>query len=264
MSKKSDGVEIDIYSAQKERLHMAGLAWDDSTLKKYFDSPDVKKKGAEEVPAGYKKCGKCGLIKKFYLFNRNKGAKNGCSGNCKECQKASAKASYKKTKDKVKRKEYYEAHKDERREQSRQYYQENKEMLAERHKAYRSSAAGKKTMSKSHKKRYDTIKANAGIPYTRALIIKRDSEFIGSEAPICWLCGEVIQDTSGKGLHLDHVVSINNGGLDCFTNIACTHMACNLKKEKDDRNLTVESVNEIRTRAEAYIDAYPDEFEATE
>ena len=80
-------------------------------------------------------------------------------------------------------------------------------------------------------------------------------------SPVCYLCGKEIEDISGQGLHLDHVISVNNGGKDCFTNIACTHKECNLRKEKDDRNLEADQVSAIIERSEAFIEAHPDLFE---
>lgn len=245
-----------------ERLALAGITLTDSELDVYCGAPGVVVLAeGQEIPAGYKQCGHCKEIKKFILFNKNSASKNGCTGTCKDCQREAAKKSYDKTKKKRNYKEYYQANKEAKQEQSRKYYEQNKARLNQRHAEYHSSGRGKKVMQKAHAKRRAALAANAGIPYTRELVIRRDSDFRGTPQPICYLCDKPIEDISGQGLHLDHVISVNNGGKDCFTNVACTHKECNLRKEKDDRNLEAEQVKTIRARAEAFIEAHPDLFE---
>ena len=265
MSTKEVAV-VDVREVQIERLNLANIQFNGEQLQKYLEMPDSLGQFGEgkSVPNGYKKCGKCNEILKLYLFNKNSANKLCATGNCKQCQKDAAKKSYKKTKKKRNYKKYYEENKDIKREAARRYYAENKERITERHKEYRNAEAGKKAMAKAHKKRNELKKANAGIPYTREMIIHRDSEFIQREKPVCWICGQEIQDISGASLHLDHIVSINNGGLDCFSNIACTHKECNLRKEKDDRTLDAKAVMAIEDRSGAYMDAYPEKFRVAE
>ena len=248
---------------QKERLELAGIHLTESELTAYLNEPDELGQfvAGMTIPSGYKKCGRCQRVLKFYLFNKNSGSKTCTTGNCKECQRASASKSYCKTKKKRNYKKYYQENKEMKQEQARKYYQENKDRLNAKHKEYLSTKKGKKVMQKAHAKRRAAIANNKGIPYTRALVLDRDKR--GGEYPICYLCGKPILDTSGANCHLDHVVSINNGGLDCFTNIAAVHHTCNLTKEKDDRNLTAEQVEGIVKLAEEYMDAHPQEFEDT-
>jgi hypothetical protein len=214
-----------------------------------------------EVPEGYKRCGKCGHAKKFYLFNKNSSSKTNTSGSCKECQKHTAKKSYKKTKQKRNYKRYYQENKEVKREHARKYYEKNKDKINEKHKVYVQSKKGKKVMAKAHAKRAKALALNKGVPYTRALVIERDGLFQEHNKPVCYLCQKEIEDTSGKGLHLDHVIPVVEGGLDCFTNIACTHALCNLQREKDARELTADQVEAVKNLAEAYMDAYPEKFE---
>lgn len=261
MSEKEISQE-ELQATQKERLQLASINFTDAQLEKYFKMPDSlgEYKEGVSIPNGYKKCGKCGEILKLYLFNKNSANKLCATGNCKQCQKDAAKKSYKKTKKKRNYKRYYQENKEVKKEAAREYYRKNKDKLSEKHKAYRESEAGRKAMAKAHKKRNELKKANAGVPYNREMVIHRDGEFLGLEKPICWICGQSIEDTSGNFLHLDHVVSINNGGLDCFSNVACTHKECNLRKEKDDRTLDVKAVREIEDRTGMYMDAYPEKF----
>lgn len=245
------------------RIAAAGIVFTDTQAKEYTTAEDdlgevVK---GSEVPLGYKRCGRCGCGKKFFLFNKNAGSKTNTSGNCKDCQKGTASKSYAKTKSKRNYKKYYQENKEMKQEHARKYYTENKDRLKETHKAYLATNKGKRVMKKAHSKRRQALATNKGIVYTRAMVIERDSTFIGHELPLCYLCLKRIDDTSGASLHLDHVVPVVTGGLDCFTNIACTHNDCNLRREKDARLLTSEQVETIIERAEAYIDEHPEQFE---
>lgn len=245
------------------RVALAEIAMTDTQEREYLLLADDLGEVARgvEVPLGYKRCGRCGHSKKFYLFNKNNGSKTYTSGNCKECQKEAAKKSYGKTKQKRNYKKYYQENKEIKQAHARKYYQENKEALKQKHKEYLQTRVGKKVMRKAHAKRRKALEANKGIPYTREMLIERDGVFLGQSHPICYLCNEAIMDTSGAGLHIDHVIPVVEGGLDCFTNVACTHSTCNLSREKDARELKTEQVEDIIQRAEAFIDTYPERFE---
>jgi hypothetical protein len=251
---------IDLTQEKLSRLTLAGIEMTPEQITEYLNLDDdlgVYVEGSE-IPQGYKKCGGCHHVMKFYMFNKNSSSKTNTTGNCKECQKRSASKSYAKTKKKRNYKKYYEANKEMKQEQARRYYQANKEEINAKHKEYLKTAKGKKVMKKAHAKRAKAIANNKGIPYTRAMVLDRDRR--GGEHPICYLCGEPILDVSGAACHLDHVISIGNGGLDCFTNVAAVHHTCNLTKEKDDRNLKAEQVESIVKLAEEYIDAHPEMF----
>lgn len=241
---------------QEKRLLEAGIVMSQAELEAYLNAPDdLGINSAMNVPVGYKRCGGCGHIKKFYLFNRNSAAKNKCTGNCKECQKAASKKSYDKSKGTRDYKAYYRKHKEMKQAHSRAYYEAHKDELKEKHKQYRNSAAGQKVMRKAHRKRRRLMKRNQGIPYTRELVIDRDK--MGGLYPICYLCGKPITDNK---IHLDHVIPVVLKGKDCFTNIACVHDICNLKKSKDAREITTEQVEGIYNLAEAYIEKHPESF----
>lgn len=245
-----------------ERVTLGGVVFDKEQRAEYLAAKDdlgASDKGVT-LPLGYKRCGRCGHGKKFFLFNKNNGSKTNTSGNCKECQKTTAKTSYDKTKGKRNYKKYYQQNKEAKQAAARKYYEENKEAMTAKHKEYVNSKKGKKVMAKAHAKRRKSLANNAGVPYTREMVIERDSTFLSLEYPVCYLCTKSIEDTSGKGLHLDHVVPVLLGGLDCFTNIASSHAVCNLKREKDARELTVDQIEGIKEVAARYIDANPDQF----
>lgn len=247
-----------IADEQLERLSSGGVTLTETGQAKYVAAPDVLPVSTSDVPVGYKRCGKCKHPKKFYLFNRNSGHKQNVTGNCKECQKSTAKKSYTKNKHRRDYQKYYEEHKEAKREQGRKYYAENKEKVSAKQKEYRQSSRGKKVMSKAHNKRKKLLNKNVGIPWTRDIVIDRDK--CGGEHAICILCGKPIEDP--KTIHMEHLIPIVLGGKNCFTNVGCAHDLCNLTKSKDAREITAEQVEDLVTRAEAYIDEHADLFES--
>jgi 5-methylcytosine-specific restriction endonuclease McrA len=249
--------EVDTRAEQLDRLTEAGIISLEKEIVTYLAMADVIITAAEvDIPVGYKRCGGCKKIKKLYLFNRNSSAKNNCTGNCKDCQKISAKESYEKNKGKRDYKAYYQENSDKKKESGRAYYSENKEKILERQKSYRHSSTGKKVMKMARKRRRFMMDKNAGIPWTRALIIDRDRQ--GNEFPSCYLCGSAI--TKDSALHMEHVIPIVLGGKDCFTNVACAHELCNLRKSKDAREITAEQVEGIIDLAERYIESHKPDF----
>lgn len=246
------------HELQKERVEIAGITFTAKEMSAYLAAEDVIVLEADEaVPAGYKRCGGCKEVKKLYLFNKSNSTKNKCTGNCKACQKISAAASYARTKSKRNYKKYYQENKERKQEHSRKYYQNNKEAILSKQKEYHSTKKGKKVMKKAHAKRRKLLAQNKGIPYKRDWVIDRDK--LGQEFPVCYLCNLPIEVE--KEIHMDHVIPVVMGGMDCFTNVACTHETCNLTKEKDARNLTTEQVETVIERAETYIDEHPELFD---
>lgn len=246
---------------QRLRLDEAHMKYTEEQFAEYLAKPDViltaqPKTYICNIP-GYKRCGKCGDVKKFYLFNRNKAAKDGCTGTCAICQRQAASKSYKKTKQKRNYAEYYRKNAEAKKAAAKKYYQENKDKCDEQHRKYLQTKAGQKVMKKAKAKRNNLLNVNAGIPYTRELVIDRDK--MGGQYPVCYLCGKEI--TEAKDIHLDHVIGVTIGGANCFTNIACVHSQCNLRKTKDCTEVTPQMVELIQKRAEAYIDEHPDDFD---
>jgi len=241
------------------RLEEAQISMSNEEVRAYLLQPDVLSEESltdDGIPVGYKRCGRCKQIKKFYMFNRNISSRINCTGNCKECQKVNAKASYAKNKGKRDYKKYYEENKELKREHGRKYYRKNREKILARHREYRRTQKGKDTMNKAHAARKKAMRANTGIPYTREIVIERDK--MGGKYPICCLCNKPIENSAA--IHMEHLIPIRSGGADCFTNVACAHSKCNLEKTKDAEEITVEQVETIEKRAEAYIDAHPEHF----
>ena len=67
------------------RVALAEVAMTTDQEKEYLAMEDILPEisNGSEVPLGYKRCGRCGHPKKFYLFNKNSGSKTNTSGNCK-------------------------------------------------------------------------------------------------------------------------------------------------------------------------------------
>jgi len=243
-----------------ERLTLAGITMRKTEEKKYLDKPDDLGPFIEGmiIPDGYKKCGKCHHVMKFFLFNKNSGSKTNTTGNCKACQKTCAAKSYDKTKSKRNYKKYYAENKERKQAHSKKYYDTHKDTLTAKHKVYHTSAKGRKVMQKAHAKRRGLMSANQGIPYTRELVIDRDMQ--GKEFPICYYCVKPIKDLSGSSLHIDHVIPVAIEGSDCFTNVACMHDKCNLVKKKDASDVTAIMIANVRKMSEEYIDMHPEKF----
>lgn len=239
---------------QIARLTDAHVVMSPEEKKAYLNMSDVLEKPPTVLPKGYKRCTKCKVVKKLYMFNKNSQAKDNCTCQCKECQKGTAKKSYTANKHKRTYKKYYQEHKEEKQARSRQYYQEHKEALKVKHAEYRQTKAGKKAMIKAHSKRNQSIKNNAGIPYKREMVIDRDKR--GGIEPICYLCEKGITGA----LHLDHIIPIVMGGKDCFTNVACVHESCNLRKSKDAREITTAQVEFINKLSEEYMENHKELF----
>jgi hypothetical protein len=251
---------------QIKRLESASIYMNAQQRKEYMELPDeiaIAKDAA--VPAGYKRCGRCGRVLKLYLFNCNSGSKLNCTGNCKECQKESSKKAYEKNKGNRDYKNYYSEHREQKLAQSRKYYNDHKDKVRTKQTKYHTSSAGKRVMKKAHAKRRYLLEKNAGIPYTREMVLDRDKMAIVdgqlvyvSEVPICILCGKPMNVE--RDIHMEHLIPVVLGGKNCFTNVGGAHQLCNLQKEKDARSVSVEQVEGLIIRSEAYIDMHPELF----
>lgn len=181
-----------------------------------------------------KKCTKCGKIKPVTEFNKRKASKDGYTYRCKECEAAQARAYYKKKKRRQKMKEYYEKHKEEHRQRVAQNYRENRERYLEYHREY--IKENPEVRQACEARRRERLKKQKGIPYTREEIIERDSKIIdGKKVPVCGICNQPIWDP--KDIHIDHIVPLSQGGLDCRDNVRVVHSLCNLVRPRDGRDV---------------------------
>lgn len=183
----------------------------------------------------HKKCSTCKKPQKLDDFSNRAASKDGKAYSCKACERATSKASYKRRKRKQQTQQYYQDNKDKYLDRSKARYEENKEEILEGQKGWRKSERGKEVMSEAGKRRRDRIKEQTpgGRDYTRDEIIERDSVFGDC---ICQICGLPI-DIAGGELELDHIVPIAAGGSDTGDNIRCAHQSCNNTRPKDGRDL---------------------------
>jgi phage-related minor tail protein len=91
-----------------------------------------------------KKCTKCGEVKAFDEYCKDKNSKDGLRGNCKSCAKAYRKQYRQDNKEKLAK--YQKQHRQDNREKiakrQKQYSQDNKEKIAKRMKRYRQANKG--------------------------------------------------------------------------------------------------------------------------
>lgn len=240
----------------KDRLALGAVEMSDKEFHAFMEAADeIDMTEGMEVPQGYKKCGGCKKIKKFHLFNKNTSNKTGCTGNCKACQKASASKSYAKTKKKRNYAKYYQENKEMKKAHAKKYYEENKDRLDERHKEYLQTKKGKNVMKKARAKRNALLEQNKGIDYNAELIIQRDTV---DGVLTCYLCGQPIEDPS-KG-HIDHVIGVAIGGMNCFSNVMLVHNTCNLRKTKSCDEVMPKTVDDLISRTEQFMDENPELF----
>lgn len=253
MQKYTDAEEIQLH-----RLEVAKVYLEPEAIRTYLDGPDeLELNVGDTIPAGYKRCGRCGKFKKFYLFNQNSSSKINCAGNCKECQRNTSRQYHSTHKNDPKRKENYIKNREKRLEHSRQYYKLHKERIRAQQTAYHQTKKGKAVMHNAHTKRKYMLNKNAGIPYTLDLLKDRDKR--GGEFPICVLCGKPIEQE--RDIHIEHLIPVVMGGADDFTNVGCAHQLCNLRKSKDAREITTEQVSELIKLSEKYMDEHPEHFQ---
>lgn len=183
---------------------------------------------------------RCSTCKNYFPmnydhFSKRSASSDGLAYSCKACERATAAKSYEGRKRKQKAKERYQENRETIIERSKERYQENKEQILEQQKEWRQTKKGKQVMQEADNRRKERIKEQTpgGRDYTREQVIERDSIFGDC---ICQICGHSI-DISGGELHIDHIVSIAEGGSDTFDNVRSTHKTCNLSRPKDGSDL---------------------------
>ena len=165
-------------------------------------------------------------------FSKRSASPDGHTYTCKTCEAASARESYHRRKTKKKQEQYYKENREKRLEYHKEYYQKNKEKKSTYDKEYQKSKRGKKVMKAAHARRRQALKENAGEPYTRNDVIRKDSV---DGILYCQICFEPIERLSD--LQIDHIKPVAEGGKDEISNVRCAHKTCNLSRPKDGRDL---------------------------
>lgn len=193
----------------------------------------------------YRVCSTCRQSKPFSAFNKDRSRKFGISYRCKECHSQMNLKYYDKEKFRVHALNHYHRNRDviverqrkARRENpekvrayNREYYRRNKKRINELSNKWRRENPESGRAAK--RKRRATKAKNGYAPYSTQQVL----ELYGSN---CYLCNEPIDLEAPRwtakqgwerGLHIDHVVRIADGGADTLENVRPTHGACNLSK----------------------------------
>lgn len=125
---------------------------------------------------------------------------------------------------------YYQSHKEQEAARTKKWAHDNKEKLKLQRKTRYQNDKGR-ALSHVHKRRARKL-GNGVEPYTR-------TDMLDTYGSNCYLCGLPIDlSVSGKvgspgwerGLHIEHVVALKDGGPDTINNVRPSHGRCNLSK----------------------------------
>lgn len=187
---------------------------------------------------GLSECSKCKRILSVDCFYKDKYKWNGICSICKECTKQRDKLKYDKNKDNIiqRVKEWARNNSDKKKEYDKKRYNNNVEEIRQRSREYakthkdvrykwRCSTSGKISERMSNEKRRMLIKNNGG-SFTCKEVIEMLSFFDNK----CAYTGEPLKDD----YHLDHVVSLKNGGTNYIYNIIPCNKEQNLSKHTRD------------------------------
>ena len=176
-----------------------------------------------------KKCSVCGgelpaTTEYFYKHRKSIHAK------CKTCYNEYQAKRQSSPESKKKRADRLASQRDHINARQRAYYAANPEKWNEYYKAWDKKNPDQ-ALARVHRRRARKLMNNTE-PYTRDDVLKK-------YGTICHICKEEIDMTvSGKvgsvgwerGLHLEHVISLANGGSDTLENVLPSHGRCNLDK----------------------------------
>ncbi len=205
------------------------------------------------IPAGYKKCTKCGAVLPATpeYFYRAKDERYSVTGACKSCTKKYRRAYYeanrervletnrrwrKKNKDRIREinRKYQAEHREQYREYQRQWYWRNPERGRKSAKKWRQNNPEKRrvTIRRWHEQNPER---NRFYAHRR---IARKNNAIGShtvddikqqykkQEGKCYWCNTAVADT----YHIDHVIPLSRGGSNSPDNLVISCPTCNLSK----------------------------------
>lgn len=202
-----------------------------------------------------KACPACSQTKPSSEFFKNSRTKTGLSCYCKPCHqfklygppkgryrvdpaiKKERKKRYKEqwlknNPEKIKnyQSKYYWTHREQELELNKKYRQENSEK--ERIRKHRYKKKNPDYERNNNNRRRARILATATEKYTlQEVLDKYGTNCHICNKPIDFLASRVAgKGDWQKGLHLDHVVSLSNGGTDTLDNVKPAHVLCNIRK----------------------------------
>jgi 5-methylcytosine-specific restriction endonuclease McrA len=129
------------------------------------------------------------------------------------------------------------------------YYAKNKDIILSKSKAHRSTSLNKEQERKTKRAWRAANKDKRARQQTRrkARLRGSNAEFYTEQEVLfiygtnCHICNEAIDMLASRrsgfgnwelGLHIDHLVSLANGGADSLENVRPAHAMCNLRKSK--------------------------------
>ena len=168
------------------------------------------------IPYVMKKCTKCGewKVANTVNFYKNKTGKHGLRGECKECRNKQ-------------NKQWYENNREEIAEQKKQYYGANRDKIFEYHKRYYKSPQGQVATFNHHQRRRIS-EEQQGDGITKDQWVEMMSFFD-------WRCaysGEVLTKDNRT---IDHIVPLNSNGDNMIWN--CVPMTRSLNSSKRDKDM---------------------------
>ena len=169
-----------------------------------------------KIPYVFKKCTKCGrwLVASTVNFYKHKTGKHGLRGECKECRNKQ-------------NKQWYENNREEIAEQKKQYYGANRDKIFEYHKRYYKSPQGQ-VASFNHHQRRRIKEEQQGAGVTKAQWVEMMS-FFG------WRCAYSGEILTKDNRTIDHIVPLNSNGNNMIWN--CVPMTRSLNSSKRDKDM---------------------------
>ena len=204
------------------------------------------------IPYAFKKCTKCGewLVANKINFYKDKKGKWGFKSCCKKCDNKRKKNHIKNNKEHYKEysKEYYENNKEHYKEYSKEYYENNKEYLKEYSKEYykeyyKEYKKNNRKYFNEKNKIYRKNNPQVVFNYSNKRRNKLENQGRGitkEQYKECfewfdWKCaysGEKLQkNNSIYGRTLDHIVALDNGGLNEIWNLIPMRLGYNSSKK---------------------------------
>ena len=195
-------------------------------------------------PYTMRMCSKCGEVKFLFKFKKDKGRKYGFRKECKECVSEYNKQYYQDNKEEISEKEkqyrqdnkekiskrekqYYQDNKEKKSEYNKQYYQDNKKEILEQKKQYYQTPQGQVVLfNKRNRRRSKEKNQGNGIDAEQWLEMMKFFE---------WKCAYSDMSLSKEGVRtIDHIVALDNGGLNEIWNCVPMYKSYNSSKRISD------------------------------